>query len=134
MLNPFPELLTYSLLAPFILRLVVGFIFLDLGKFTLQNERGSWLTSFKTLRIPKPDIAVKIFGIVEIVCGVMLLVGVYTQIAALILAIFVLIEAYIEYKDESILKRNFVFYVTILAILISLLLSGAGAFAVDIPL
>jgi putative oxidoreductase len=134
MLNPFPELLTYSLLAPFILRLVAGLVFIDLGVLVFKNEKERWLASLSALRIPKPKLAVKIFGSIEVLGGIMLLVGFYTQIAALVLALFTFAETYIEYKQPEILKRNFVFYMLLLAILISLLFSGAGAFALDLPL
>ena len=70
----------------------------------------------------------------EIIGGVMFVLGLYTQIAALVLGLLVFAESYVEYKDPAILKRNFVFYITILAIVLSLLLSGAGAFAIDLPL
>ncbi len=134
MLNPFPDLLVYSLLAPFILRVVVGLIFVNLGILAFKNEKKSWVTSLSTLQIPKPEVAVKILGAIEMVGGFMLLVGAYTQIAALVLGLLTFVEAYVEYKDPTILKRNFVFYSLILAILLSLLLSGAGAFAIDLPL
>jgi uncharacterized membrane protein YphA (DoxX/SURF4 family) len=76
----------------------------------------------------------KILGAIEIVGGIMLILGLYTQIAALVLGLLTLAEAYTEYKDPLILKRNFVFYTMLFAILLSLLLSGAGAFAIDLPL
>lgn len=134
MLNPFPDLLTYSLLAPFILRVVVGFIFINLGVLAFKSEKERWLISCSTLRIPKPEVAVKIFGAIEVISGIMLIIGFYTQVAALILAFLTFAEAYVEYKDPAILKRNFVFYIMLLAIVLSLLLSGAGAFAIDLPL
>ncbi len=134
MLNPFPELLTYSLLAPFILRLVVGFVFINLGYLAFKGEKERWQISLSTLKIPSPKLAVKIFGGLEIIGGVMFVLGLYTQIAALVLGLLVFAESYVEYKDPAILKRNFVFYITILAIVLSLLLSGAGAFAIDLPL
>lgn len=134
MLNPFPELLTYSLLAPFILRVVAGFIFIDLGRLVLQGEKTRWLTSLSALNIPRPEMTVKILGLLEIVGGLMLIAGFYTQISALVLAILTFAEAFVEYKEPVLLKRNFVFYVLLLTISLSLLLSGAGAFAVDIPL
>lgn len=134
MLNPFPDLLTYSLLAPIFLRLVVGFVFINLGFLAFKNEKRSWQISLNTLRIPKPSIAVKILGALEIIGGAMLILGFYTQIAALILGILTFAETYVEYKDPSILKRNFVFYLLVLSILLSLLFSGAGAFAIDLPL
>jgi uncharacterized membrane protein YphA (DoxX/SURF4 family) len=134
MLNPFPELLTYGLLAPFILRVVVGFVFVNLGLLAFKGEKERWIVSLATLNIPNPKIAVKIFGAIEFIGGVMFLLGFYTQIAALILAVLTFAEAYVEYKDPTILKRNFVFYLLILAITLSLLFSGAGAFAIDLPL
>ena len=134
MLNPFPDLLTYSLLAPLILRLVAGLIFIDLGLIIFKGEKTRWLASFKALRIPKEELAVKIFGAVQIIAGVMFVLGLYTQIAALILALITFAETYIEYKEPVILKRNFVFYILLLTISLSLLFSGAGAFAIDLPL
>lgn len=134
MLNPFPDLLTYSLLAPFVLRIVAGIMFLDLGILAFKNEKERWVLSFKTLRVPSPRAVVKILGAIESIGGIMLIFGFYTQIAALILAIITFGEAYIEYKDPEILKRNLVFYVLLFSILISLLLTGAGSFAVDLPL
>lgn len=134
MLNPFPGLLLYSMLAPFFLRVVAGFIFIDLGLLSWRKERERWVISLKAIRIPKPEVAVRVIGIVEVLAGAMLLAGFYTQIAALILAILTLAEAYIEYKDPAILKRNLVFYILLFAITLSLLFSGAGAYAFDLPL
>jgi uncharacterized membrane protein YphA (DoxX/SURF4 family) len=134
MLNPFPDLLNYSLLAPFILRLVAGLIFIDLGVLAFRNEKESWLASLSVLKIPNPKLAIKILGGIEIAVGIMLILGFYTQVAALVLALLVFAETYIEYKEPLLLKRNFVFYLMLLAIVLSLLLSGAGAFAIDLPL
>jgi uncharacterized membrane protein YphA (DoxX/SURF4 family) len=77
---------------------------------------------------------VKVLALIDIVGGIMLLVGWYTQIAALAFVILFGIELYIEYKDKSILRRDLTFYLLVLAIAISLLLTGAGAYAFDIPL
>ena len=134
MLNPFPDLLTYSLLAPFLLRLIVGVIFIDLGILIFKEEKFRWLTSFKALRIPREDLAIKIFGTIETIIGAMLILGAYTQIAALIIAIITFVESYIEYKEPVILKRNLTFYILLFVISLSLLLSGAGSFAMDLPL
>lgn len=134
MLNPFPDLLIYSMLAPFILRVVLGFIFVDLGLLIFKGEKGRWLASLEALKIPNPQLTVKIIGGVEFLGGLLLLVGFYTQVVVLVLAVLTFAETYIEYKEPAILKRNLVFYVLLLAILLSLLLSGAGAFAVDLPL
>lgn len=134
MLNPFPSLLTYSLLGPLFLRVVVGLIFLDLGRFKLKGEKQRWIASLEALHIGQARAVVNFLGIVEIVGGLLIIVGLYTQIAALVLAILTAKEAYVEWKDSALLKRNFVFYVLLLVILLSLLVTGAGAYAFDIPL
>lgn len=134
MLNPFPELLAYSLLAPFILRLVLGLIFLDLGVLKLRSERGRWLASFDALYLRPADLFVTLYALVQIIGGLLLIVGLWTQVAALFFAVFTGIELYIEWRAREILKRDFTFYFLIFAISLSLLLTGAGAFAFDIPL
>ena len=134
MLNPFPDLLNYSTLAPFILRLVLGLIFLDLGILKFKSERKRWIASLQALHLSPAELLVTIFGLIEVVGGVLLILGAWTQIAALAFVIIVGLEFYIEYKDASVLKRDIVFYMLVLAIAVSLLLTGAGAFAFDIPL
>jgi uncharacterized membrane protein YphA (DoxX/SURF4 family) len=119
MLNPFPELLVYSTLAPFILRVVLGLIFLDLGASKLKTRKFNLSTAL---------------GALQILGAVMLFIGFYTQIAALGFVILTGIELYIEWKDAQVLKGDLVFYVLLFAISLSLLLTGAGAYAKDIPL
>lgn len=134
MLNPFPSLLIYSMLAPLILRLVAGLIFLDLGLVAFKGEKGRWLLSLSAIKVPNPKMALKILALLEIVGGIMFLSGFYTQIAALVLGILTFAEAYIEFKEPKVLKRSLVFYSMLLAITFSLLFSGAGAFSIDLPL
>lgn len=134
MLNPFPELLTYSLLAPFLLRLVVGIIFLDLGFLKFKSERERWIASFETLRLRPADFFVGLYGSLQIIGGIMFILGIYTQIAALAFVIFTGCELYIEYKMKEVLKRDMTFYIMVFTISLSLLLTGAGAYAIDLPL
>lgn len=134
MLNPFPELLTFSLLGPMFLRAILGLIFIDLGRFKFKGEKSRWIASLEALHIGQAPIVVKVLGAIEIIGGVMLIIGLYTQIAALVLAILTGTEAYLEYKDATLLKRNFSFYILLFVVLLSLLVTGAGAFAFDIPL
>jgi uncharacterized membrane protein YphA (DoxX/SURF4 family) len=119
MLNPFPQLLVYSTMAPLILRIVLGLIFVDLGWIKLRTRR---------LSLPS------LLGLLEVIGAIMLIVGFYTQIAALGFLILTGIELYIEWKDAAVLKGDLVFYILLFAISLSLLLTGAGAYAKDIPL
>jgi uncharacterized membrane protein YphA (DoxX/SURF4 family) len=132
--NLFPELFTFTLIAPFILRVVVGFVFLNLGSLKLGRERSGWIASFNILGLRPAGFFAGLLGIVEILGGLFLIAGAYTQAAALILGIISLSELFIEYREESILKRDFVFYFLLAAICSSLILTGAGLFAIDIPL
>jgi len=121
-------------MGPFILRVVLGIIFLDLGILKFRSEKDRWIASFQALHLNPASVLVSIYATLEVIGALMLIFGLYTQIAALAFIIFTALEFSIEYKDSSILKRNIVFYLLILAISTSLLLTGAGAFAFDIPL
>ncbi len=134
MLNPFPDLLAYSLLAPLFLRLVLGLIFIDLGVLKFRGERERWLASFEALYLRPADFFVVVYGIVQIVGGLFLLFGLWTQVAALAFAILTGTELLIEWRMREVLKRDLTFYLLLFVISISLLLTGAGAYAFDIPL
>ncbi len=134
MLNPFPELLMYSLLGPFLLRVVLAFIFVNLGILKFRGEKERWNSSFETLGLRPTSLFVPLYATLQIVGGILLIIGLWTQIAALAFVFFTGIEFYIEWKDGKILKRDLVFYLLLFTTSLSLLLTGAGAFAVDIPL
>ena len=132
--NIFPELFNYSIIAPFISRVVLGLIFLNLGSLKLGKEKPGWIASMNILNLRPAGFFTSLLGIIEIIGGLLLIAGAYTQLTALILGVIALIELFIEYREESILKRDFVFYLLLTAICTSLLLTGAGLFAVDMPL
>jgi len=134
MLNTFPSLLTYSWYAPLILRLVLGLILIDLGLLKFKGERADWITTFAAYKIKPAHLWVSLYGLLEVVGGAFLIIGLYTQVAALAFVLLSGIEFYIEYSEGAILKRDIVFYVLVFAIAASLLLTGAGAFARDLPL
>jgi putative oxidoreductase len=68
-----------------LLRLVSGGVFVafGLGKFV---NHASELASFKTYGLPAPELLVIAIGVVEVVGGMLLIAGVYTSLAALVLA------------------------------------------------
>src|SRR3989344_562653 len=131
MLNLFPELLMYSFFGPFILRVIIGLIFIDLGFLKLREEKGRWLASFETLGLYPADFFVPLYAMLQIVGGLLLLVGLWTQAAALAFVIFSGIELYVEWQARDILQRDMVFYLLIFTISLALLLTCAGAYAVD---
>ena len=134
MLSIFPSLLSYGILAPLVLRVLVGLIFIDLAYLKLHSEKKAWNLFFDTIRLKPGHLYTKIFAALEIIGGVLLIIGLYTQLVALVFALITFAECYIEMQDNEFLKRDIVFYVLILAICLSLLVLGAGAFALDLPL
>lgn len=134
MLSVFPNLFDYSLYAPLILRIVVGVIFLELGFLKLGKEKSTWNLFFQTIHFKPSYLFVAVLATVEIISGAFLVAGFLTQLAALVMAIILFAEAYVELRDGEILKRNIVFYILLLAICVSLLLTGAGERAFDLPL
>jgi len=130
-LNVFPSLLTYSILSPLILRVVLGFVALDLGYLKLGKEHASWKELFETIHFRPAHFFVKLLAWVEILGGLMLIVGAYTQVVAIVFSIAFFCESVVEYREESLEKRNFPFYILLLTIALSLIFLGAGAFALD---
>ena len=70
-----------------IIRLLVGWVFLVEGmlKFVLPEELG--VGRFTSIGIPAPHTMAPFVGIVEIVCGVLVLAGLFTRVAAMALLI-----------------------------------------------
>ena len=133
-LNPFPDLLVLEHLAPLILRVVLGIIILNVGYLKFKSELPRWKIFIEAFGLTHRSEWVKVLGAVEIVSGVMLIIGFYTQVAALILALLAFIELFAEQKESALVKRELVFYILIFAIALSLLFTGAGSFSLDLPL
>jgi putative oxidoreductase len=68
-----------------LLRLLSGGVFVafGLGKFV---NHASELASFKTYGLPAPDVFVIVIGLIELIGGLLLIVGTLTRPAALVLA------------------------------------------------
>ena len=74
-----------------IIRLLVGFVFLSEGiqKFLVANELGSG--RFLKIGIPFPNFFGPFVGTVEICCGILIVLGLCTRIAALPLICIILV-------------------------------------------
>ncbi len=134
MLNIFPELLAYGLLATFILRITIGYIFIAFGYRKIISERKEGALFFEKLGF-KPGIAwVWLIGLIELLGGIAIFVGVYTQIVAMVLALIMLIAVFLKIKNKDAFPNALAFYVLIFIVTLSLLFTGAGLFAIDLPL
>ena len=134
MLSIFPSLLTYELIAPFILRVVLGALFINISILKIGAERERWSVFFNGFKMRPAIVFVWILATIEFVGGVFLVFGFLTQLVALIFTILTFAELSIEFKEEVLLKRNIIFYLLVFVISLSLLFTGPGFFAIDLPL
>ncbi len=134
MLNPFPELLSLGLIAPLILRVVVGLVFINTGYLKITKEKQRWLVFVNAIRLKPAKQIVFVLGLLEIVAGAMLIVGLSVQYVCIALLLLTAKEWAVEYKEDVLVARDIVFYSLVGAILLSLLLTGAGFLAFDLPL
>lgn len=136
MLNPFPELLVLSfILAPFMLRLALGGLFLYAGWQHLSREKRASAAS--ALRVEWGALGtyfIWVLGIVEVLVGLGLLLGLLTQIAALVGGLIALKLLLFRKRYPVIASGSAQFYILAIAICLSLLISGAGGLAFDVPL
>ncbi len=132
MLNPFP-IQWLAVFAYFILRLFVGSILVFLGFSHLKNKR-SLQDTLSFPWFPYNKFSVFILFSTEIIIGSMFITGFYTQYAALI-GMILAIKMFIfnERFNSSQLPSRF-FYALLFGVCFSLFITGAGAFAFDLPI
>ncbi len=114
-LTVFPLLLNYGFFAPTILRIGIGGLRLLAGVDRSRKDYG-WT------------------GIFYIVSSIMIIVGLYTQIAAVVAILLIKFDYWTERKAGPVPREKIALMVLMELILISLLLTGPGAFAFDYPL
>lgn len=134
MLNPFPGVLAFGLFAPLLLRIAVGLVFVHFGWHKLGRGRAEKAAFFESLGW-KPGIYFAVgFGAVELALGLLLIVGLYTQIAALVAALIALGALILKRTHQTGIGSSRGFLALLLVISLSLIVSGAGLFAFDLPL
>ena len=121
----FPQLLQYNNIGLFILRLVIGIIFLYHALPKLKNPRGM------AQGMGWPSGVIVLLGTVEFLSSLGLIFGIYTQLAAVLLGI-VMIGA-IKMKTMKwhvpfmgMTNTGWEFDLTLLAANIAVLLTGGG--------
>ena len=130
----FPSFLTLSFFGPTLLRLALGVVFVDFGRHTLGKGRAQHGALFEALGLKQHRHYVTALGVIEIISGIMLIIGLYTQLAVLVTLVLSLLAYYLKGKHgQHIEQRRHLFFLTAI-ISLSLLISGAGALAFDLPL
>jgi uncharacterized membrane protein YphA (DoxX/SURF4 family) len=127
MFTIFPSLLTYRLLGPTILRITLGIIFAHAGWHKTRASQSPEIS-------PKLLKVIRVVGWIEILIAISMIAGIWTQIGALAVIILSVYFSYIKTKGQNPTGYPVAFNFLLIAIALSLLVSGAGKLAFDLPL
>ncbi len=119
MLSVFPSLLNYGLVAPLLIRVVLGITIAWIGYAKICTHKE---TEFRAL------------GVVEIIMGILLVVGYITQLMAFLVGVILVVKLSKKVKDRAFLTDGVNYYIILLVLAVSLLFSGPGFLAFDLPL
>jgi hypothetical protein len=114
-LTTFPSLLTFGLVAPLLLRLAAGAFILSIG----------WDRWHKPARFLSIGFAV---------AGVLVVIGLYTQIAAMVSIILIWTDFGMDAKGAPQSQEKKLLCMLLSVILLSLMFTGPGFYAFDLPL
>jgi uncharacterized membrane protein YphA (DoxX/SURF4 family) len=121
-LSLFPVLLSYQQLSPFIIRIVLGVTLAYFGYNKILGKGQSSGSNSKT------------YGYIEVVVALFLIIGLWTQLAAMLNAIILIIKLGWKIKEKKFLNDGINYYILLLTMAISLVFTGAGFLAIDYPL
>ena len=120
MLSLFPSLLSWNQLSPFLIRLCLGITLIFL--------------KYKTFKKSGATSKEKVVSVIEFISAILILIGLWTQLAAIVIAIDMIIRLLDKAKSRAILTDGVNYYLILFVLAISLALTGAGFFAFDMPL
>ena len=117
MLSLFPTLLSWTELSPLIIRLVLGAVFLH------------W--TYKTLKHRPVSNNKKIVALIEFLTGALLIIGLWTQGAAIAAGVNLIIRLVERMQKKAFLTDGVNYYLILLVLALSLIVTGAGITAMD---
>ncbi len=133
-LSMFPDLLTFWLIAPFLLRITAGSIFIYFGYTKIWKEKERRVSFFNKIGFGKGAVFFWLVSLAELIGGILLVLGFFTQVTAIILSLVILGAIYTKIRQPDLLDNSLEFFILLLAVLLSLLFLGAGFWAIDLPL
>jgi len=132
----FPQLFDFQQIAPLILRVILGMIFIVHGYPKLFKNYSQTVQFFESVGLKPGKVLVFVSGSVEFFGGMFLVIGLFTQAAAGLLAINMAVALFWVkiYKSKAKFSGGYEFDLILFILAIALLFLGAGALALDLPL
>lgn len=119
---------------PTFLRLGAGILLFLIGYQTLKVNKDSLIKFFEKEKYPLPKYIVPLLGSLEIIFGGFLILGFSTQVSALV-AIYICINLMVFRVREPKFSIVELFGLGLMILIcFTLVITGAGLFAVDVPL
>lgn len=129
----FPHLLDYQMLGIFLLRVTLGFIFVRFWYFKTTFKKIGLSHLFKDFDLHSKSTLRSLIAPLLGIAGLLLVIGLYTQGAAIVTGLLSTFAAFIKWRKPSSHPGNTIELYIILAVAsFALLFLGAGAFAVDL--
>jgi putative oxidoreductase len=116
-----------------ILRIVIGIVFIVHGAQKLfVFGIGGVTAGFAQMHIPLPMVAAPVVAIVEFVGGIALVVGFFTRIAAILLAIDMAgAILFVHGRNGFFMPMGYEFALSLMAACVALAVAGPGDYSVD---
>ena len=135
MLSIFPDLLIYNFLGVTIIRVTLGLlgVYLAFKVLSKRNQLVDYVASIKLPLAIFAAISPWILFVLFIISGGLMIVGLYTQIACIVMAYLFIKMLFIDIFVKDFSGNSTVFYVGLIVISLSLLFLGPGTFAYDLP-
>ena len=133
MLNPFPQLLALGFFAPTLLRVAAALVFFYIT-YVLTTKRREVLETPLPIVGTMPLWLLRSAAAIIALIALSLLVGYDTQWAAILGAVVALKCLVWRHRYPTLIPLSHIASLLLLAICLSLLVTGAGGFAQDLPL
>lgn len=130
-----PQLFDFSQIAPLILRVALGVIFIVHGFPKLFKSYSQTVEFFESVGLKPGKFWVFVSGSVEFFGGIFLVMGLFTQAAALLIAVNIAVALFWVkiHKSKAKFSNGYEFDLLLFVAAIALLFLGAGALALDLP-
>ena len=125
---------SYAGYAPTVLRVILGIVFIAHGWDKLQMGPANFAGYLASLNVPAPELMAWVVTILELVGGILLLVGAGTRMVALLLAVEMIGTTLLVKVDRGLIAQEGAgaeLDIAVFAGAVAILLLGPGRLAVD---